>query len=63
MFTKVSANCITGIAHNVRLTETAFMQGRRILEGAVVLRETIQVFHRNKMDGFYLKSILRRLMK
>ena len=42
IFTKVGTNRITGIAPKViRPTQSAFMPGRHILEGVVVLHETI----------------------
>ena len=41
-FTKVATNRITDLAHKVvRPSQTAFMPGRHILEGVVVLHETI----------------------
>jgi mannosylglycoprotein endo-beta-mannosidase len=47
---------ITGIASKViRPTKTAFMLGRHILEGVVVLHETIHELHRKKMDGVLFK--------
>ena len=52
IFTKVATNRITELAHKViRPTQTAFMPGRHILEGGVVLHETIHELHRKKMDG------------
>jgi hypothetical protein len=36
-------------------TQTAFMPGRHILEGVVILHETIHELHRKKMDGVLLK--------
>jgi hypothetical protein len=52
ILTKVATNRITGIAHNViSPTPTAFMSGRHILEGVVVLHE----LHRKKMDGVLFK--------
>ena len=40
------------VANNViRPSQTAFMPGRHILEGVVVLHETIDELHRKKMDG------------
>jgi hypothetical protein len=56
IFTKVVTNRVTGIAHNViRPSQTAFMPGRHILEGVVVLHETIHELHRKKMDGVLFK--------
>lgn len=55
-FTKVGTNRITRIAHRVvRPTQTAFMPGRHILEGVVVLHETIHEIQRKKMDGVLFK--------
>jgi hypothetical protein len=39
----------------VRPTQTAFMPGRHILEGVVILHETIHELYRKKMDGALLK--------
>jgi exonuclease III len=56
IFTKVGTNRVSEIAHKVvRPTQTAFMPGRHILEGVVVLHETIHELHRNKLDGVLLK--------
>jgi hypothetical protein len=56
IFTKVVTKRITGIASKViRPTKTAFMLGRHILEGVVVLHETIHELHRKKMDGVLFK--------
>ena len=55
-FTKVGTNRVTGIAQKViRPTQTAFMPGRNILEGVVVLHETIHELHRKKLDGVLFK--------
>jgi hypothetical protein len=52
IFTKVGTNRITGVAPEViKPTQTVFMLGRHILEGVVVLHETIHELHRKKMDG------------
>jgi hypothetical protein len=39
----------------VRPTQSAFILGRNILEGVVVLHETIHELHRKKMDGVLFK--------
>ena len=63
IFTKVGTNRITEIAQKIiRPTQSAFMPGRHILEGVVVLHETVHELHRKKMDGAFLKLILRRYM-
>jgi hypothetical protein len=55
-FTKVGTNRVTGVAPKViKPTQTAFMLGRHILEGVVVLHETIHELHRKKMDGVLFK--------
>jgi hypothetical protein len=44
------------VAHNVvRPTQTVFMPGRHILEGVLILHETIHELHRKKLDGVLLK--------
>jgi hypothetical protein len=57
IFTKVAANCITKLADKIiRPTQTTFMPGRHILEGVVVLHETIHELHRKKLDGMLFKT-------
>ena len=56
IFTKVGTNRIMGIAPKViRPSQSAFMPERHILEGVVVLHETIHELHRKKMDGVLFK--------
>ena len=56
VFTKVATNRVTEVAQKVILpTQSAFMSGRHILEGVLVLHETIHELHRKKMDGILLK--------
>jgi hypothetical protein len=56
ILTKVGTNRISEVANTVvRPTQTAFMSGRHILEGVVVLHETIHELHRKKLDGVLLK--------
>jgi hypothetical protein len=53
----VATNRVSVVAHTVvKPTQTAFMPRRHILEGVVVLDETIHEFHRKKMDGVLLKT-------
>ena len=55
-FTKVGTNRLTQIAHSVvQPTQTAFMPGRHILEGVVVLHETLHEIHTKKLDGVIFK--------
>jgi hypothetical protein len=47
---------VTDIAESVvQPTQTAFMPGRHILEGVVILHESIHELHRKKLDGVILK--------
>jgi hypothetical protein len=56
IFTKVGTNRVTKVAHSVvRPTQTAFMPGRHILEGVLVLHRTIHELHHRKLDGVLLK--------
>ena len=56
IFTKVLTNRIHLVAHKViRSSQTDFLPGRFILEGAVVLHETIHELHRKKKSGVILK--------
>jgi hypothetical protein len=56
IFTKVGTNRISKIAENiVKPTQTAFMPGRHVLEGVVILHETIHELHGKKLDGVLLK--------
>ena len=56
IFTKVGTNRVALIANKViRSTQSAFIPGRNILEGVVVLHETIHELHRKKMDGVIFK--------
>ena len=56
IFTNVGTNRLTQIAHSVvQPTQTAFMPGRNILEGVVVLHETLHEIH-TKSRWCYLQS-------
>jgi hypothetical protein len=56
IFTKVGTNRVTKVAHSVvRPTQTAFMPGRHILEGVLVLHESIHELHHRKLDDVLLK--------
>jgi hypothetical protein len=56
IFTKVGTNRLTQIVHIVvKLTQIAFMPGRHILEGLVVLHEALHEIHSKKLDGVILK--------
>jgi cytochrome oxidase Cu insertion factor (SCO1/SenC/PrrC family) len=52
----VGTNRATTIAHKViRSMQIAFMHGRHILEGVVILHETIHELHHKKLDVVILK--------
>jgi hypothetical protein len=56
IFTKAGINRITGIAPKViKPTQTTFMPGRKILEGVVILHETIHELQSKKLDGVLFK--------
>ena len=55
-FTKVGINRLNKVAQTVvSPTQTAFMPGRNIMEGVVILHETIHELHTKKRDGVILK--------
>jgi hypothetical protein len=54
--TKVGTNRVTSIAHRVIKTiQHAFIPRRNILEGMVLLHETIHEFHKKNLDGVIFK--------
>ena len=56
IFTKTATIRINSVAdHVVRPTQAAFMQRRNILDGVVVLHETVHEMHRKKLNGVILK--------
>jgi hypothetical protein len=56
IFTKVLANRLTVVADKVvRKSQMAFMPGRNILDGVVILHETIHELHKKKKNGVILK--------
>jgi phosphate starvation-inducible protein PhoH len=56
IFTKVATLRINLIAYKViSPTQTAFMRGRNILEGVVILHETVHELHPKKLNGVILK--------
>jgi hypothetical protein len=56
IFTKVRTSRVTKFAHLVlRPTQTAFMPGRHILEGVLVLHKTIHELHHKILDGVLIK--------
>jgi len=56
IFTKVATNRITNIAQRIiRPTQTTFIPGRNIMEGAVILHETIHELHNKKQNDIIFK--------
>ena len=56
IFTKVGTNRLNKVAQTmVSPTQTAFMPGRNIMEGVVILHKTIHELHTKKRDGVILK--------
>ena len=56
IFTKVVTNRLMGVAQKVvRPSQSAFMQGRFILDGVVILHETIHELHKKNLDGIVFK--------
>jgi hypothetical protein len=56
IFTKVAVNRMTGIATKlINPCQTAFIPGRNIIDGVVMLHETIYEIHKKKMSGVILK--------
>jgi hypothetical protein len=56
IFTKVATNRISQVAQKViSPSQTAFLTGRNIMEGTIVLQEAINEMHRKKQSGLILK--------
>ena len=56
IFTKAATNRITKFTQKmVRPAQTAFLPGRNIMEGDIVLHETIHELHRKKFNGVLFK--------
>ena len=56
IFTKVATNRIVKVAQKViRPSQTAFLPGRNIMEGAIILHETLHELHSKKQDGIIFK--------
>ena len=56
IFTKVLNNRIDLLAQKViQLSQSSFMKGRNILDGVVILHETIHDMHRKRLDEVILK--------
>jgi hypothetical protein len=56
IFIKVATNRLTTIAQKIiSPTQTAFLSGRNIMEGAVILHGTLHELHSKKQDGIIFK--------
>ena len=56
IFTKVATIRVNSVADNiVSPSQTAFMRGRNILEGVVILHETVHELHRKNQSGVIFK--------
>jgi hypothetical protein len=56
IFTKVLTNMISLVAQKViQTTQTTFIPGRNIMDGVVILHETIHELHRKKQNGVIFK--------
>jgi hypothetical protein len=56
IFTKVAMIRLNTVPdHVVRPSQTAFMQGRNILDGVAILHETTHELHSKKLNGVILK--------
>ena len=63
IFTKVAVNRLMQVADKIiRPTQSAFMSGRYILEGVVIIYETLHELHKIKMNGVILKLVLKKPM-
>jgi phosphate starvation-inducible protein PhoH len=56
IFTKVMVNRMNGITSElISPSQMAFMPGRNIMEGVVILHETMHEIYQKKMGGVILK--------
>ena len=56
IFTKVATNRLLTVAQKViNPTQTAFLPGCNIMEGVIILHETLHELHRKKQDGVIFK--------
>jgi hypothetical protein len=63
IFTKVLTNRLTSVTHRViQPTQTSFLLGRNIMEGVIVLYETIHELHRKKAERSFSRLILKMHM-
>ena len=63
IFTKVAVNRLMQVADKIiRPTQSTFMPGRYILDGVVILYETLHELHKIKMNGVILKLVSKKPM-
>lgn len=63
IFTKVLTNRLTSVAQKViSPSQTAFLPGRNILEGVIILHETIHELHTKRKKRVVLKIDFEKLM-
>lgn len=62
IFTKVATNRLNSVDHVIQPSQTTFMQGRNILDGVVILHETVHEMHRENMSAVVFKSTLKKPM-
>jgi hypothetical protein len=63
IFTKVATIRLNTVAnHVIRPSQTAFMQGRNILDRVAILHETVHELHSKKLNGVILKIDFEKLM-
>jgi predicted nucleic-acid-binding protein len=56
IFTKVTISRLTQVVDKlISQSQTVFVPSRNIIEGVVILHETIHELHRKKMNGVILK--------
>lgn len=61
IFTKIMATRFTTVATRIiKQSQTTFLPRRYIMEGVVILHETIQELHRKKQSGLILKLVFEK---
>jgi hypothetical protein len=61
-FTKVATNRITEVVKKViSPSQTTFLPGRNIMEGVIILHETIHEMHIRKQSGVILKLDFKKV--
>jgi hypothetical protein len=56
IFTKVITNRLAGVTQRViQPTQSTFLPSKNIMEGVIILHETVHALHRKKKSGIILK--------